>query len=92
MALKSGPYFLGYIFPIPIGMRDLFEFVARLVQLRKGFWAPFHRPGLAAARTFRDQVFGHGFEQAVHSHLSFPVNRPRSGDYRRLHLRMETLG
>jgi hypothetical protein len=31
MALKLGPYFLGFIFPIPICMRDIFELVARFI-------------------------------------------------------------
>ena len=54
MALKLGPYFLWFIFPISIAVRDVFESVARLVQVRKGFGPPFHGPRLAAARPFRD--------------------------------------
>ena len=46
-------------------MRDVFELVARLVQVRKGFWPPFDGARLAAARPFWNQVFGHGFEQSV---------------------------
>ena len=63
MALKLGPYFLWFIFPIPMGVRDIFEFVTRLVQVRKGFWPPLYGARLTAARPFRDCVFGNGFEQ-----------------------------
>jgi hypothetical protein len=46
-------------------MRDVFELVARLAQVWKGFWPPFDGARLAAARPFWNQVFGHGFEQSV---------------------------
>jgi len=54
MALKLGPYFLWFIFPIPIGVRDIFEFVTRLVQVGKRFWPSFHGARLTAARSFGD--------------------------------------
>jgi hypothetical protein len=54
MALKLGPYFLGFIFPVSIGVRDIFEFVTRFVQVREGFWPPLHGARFAAARPFRD--------------------------------------
>jgi len=84
--LNQALIFLVY-FPIPMASPISLNLCAA-GSASERFWRR-SRPG-SRGPTFRDQVFGHGFEQAVHSHLSFPVNRPRSGDYRRLHYEWNT--
>ena len=77
MALKLGPCFSGFAFPIAVAVLSVFEFVARLGQPSAWFGTAFHGPRLAATRALPDQAGGNGLGPSEQTQVGPPSGLTR---------------